>query len=119
MKEIDLIKRLWGKRVEKALKKMETDMKQTPVKVSVIQEALLLKIWAESVGSVQSKLAQHRSINSIIFDSESAKKANPFYPALEKARELQDSNLCGQSPSDFESDSLTTRTNSPEEVTKF
>ena len=26
-------------------------------------------------------------------------------------RELQDSNLCGQSPSDFESDSLTTRTN--------
>ena len=25
-------------------------------------------------------------------------------------RELQDSNLCGQSPSDFESDSLTTRT---------
>ena len=27
-------------------------------------------------------------------------------------RELQDSNLRGQSPSDFESDSLTTRTNS-------
>ena len=29
-----------------------------------------------------------------------------------KERELQDSNLRGQSPSDFESDSLTTRTNS-------